>query len=136
MNRDIFNNIYADVLLALDGVSKKHGVKFEGKGWGSGTRTSFVIKIEAAVTNPDGTAETQERVCYKTFCVNLQMKPEWLDQTFKFGGEEYQIVGLNTRRSKRPVLCKNLRNDKTYVFAHGDVNLIMRGQEAAAAVKI
>ena len=65
---------------------------------------------------------------YKKHCKIYDLKPEWLGQSFIAQGEEVTIVGLKTRASKRPVVCRGKNN--TYVFPADSIRLRMNAKEA------
>lgn len=127
MNRDLARAISQDVLAALDAVAKKHNVAFSNKG-GRFSSSCLTMKIEAAVIGASGTAETQERTAFKLQAKFFQLDPAWLDMTFAFGGEDYTIVGLNTKAYKSPVLATQASNGKTYKFKAEHVESMMRAQ--------
>jgi len=106
-----------DVLSALNDVATKHGVQFTYKG-GNFTSTSFLFKIEAATIEDNGTVVNRERENYGLYCHRYGLKPEWLDRTFiSFGSSDmFTIIGINPRKHVNPVICRNERTKKNYVF--------------------
>src|SRR6185503_3693659 len=106
--------ISEDMMEAIKSVALKHRVQFNYKG-GSYSSTSATYRIEAAIIGAGGVAEIRERRDYKRYAEGYGLKLEWLDQTFMQGTKKFTIVGLSTRKSKNPILCKN-EVDKTYVF--------------------
>lgn len=127
MNRDLARVISQDVIAALDAVAKKHNVIFADKG-GRFSATSLTMKIEAAVIGASGTAETRERTAFKQQAKFFNLKPEWLDMSFTFGGDDFTIVGLNTKAYKAPILAIQASNGKTYKFKAEHVEDMMRAQ--------
>ena len=128
MTRDKARELAEDMLAALQSVATKHGVQIKDKGGKFDPNGgSATFKFEAAFLNDQGQAETAERKEYKLFAVNLGLKPEWLDQTFRFNSADYKIVGLRTRRSKNPVLVQRQPDGRTFVFSHDYVKSAMTG---------
>lgn len=124
-------SITNEMLEALKGVATKHGIQFSVKG-GNFSGSSLTCKIEAAIIGASGVAETRERKDFVTFAESYGLKAEWLDKTFVHGTDTFTIVGLSTRKSKNPVLCKNSSNGKTYVFQTHSVKMHMATQPAIA----
>lgn len=127
LDRSTAGEISKDVMEALKAVALKHGVQFTQKG-GSFSPTSLTLRIEAAVIGDGGVAETRERKAFSMWAGNYQLKPEWLDQTFASGTHTYKITGLATRKSKNPILCQRLDDNKTYIFPADIVKLRMEAQ--------
>jgi hypothetical protein len=117
---------------ALQAVATKHGIQIKSKN-GSFSPTMFTLKFEASVIGTGGVAETQERQAYKQLCQVYGLKAEWLDKTFNHGTDTYTVVGLNTRKHKRPVLCKQTGNGKTYCFEDKLVTMLMAAQSVSTA---
>lgn len=136
MDRQNAKVLAQDMLAALESVAQKHGVKFSQKS-GNYTGTTLTLRIEAAILNADGVAETRERKDYTLYCNLYDLKPEWLDATFPANGTTYQIVGLNTRKHKNPVLAKRTDNGKIYIFPADIIKLrmAMQGEKAARAAQ-
>ena len=129
MTRDNARTISADMMEALKAVALKHGIQFSQKsGSFSGTHATF--KIEAAVVTANGVAETAERTSYIAFCHQYGLHKEWLDKTFIHGTDTFTIIGLNTRKSKNPVMCKSSHNGKTYIFPPLTVKALMLVQNS------
>lgn len=124
ITRDTAQLITNDVLAALDEVAKKHGVAFSNRG-GNFSAENLTIRLEAAVVNPDGTVSTRNAKTFEGLAPMYGLKPEWLNQTFVSGGNEFTIIGLNTRRSKNPVECRKTSNQKIYIFRAETVKNLM-----------
>ena len=127
LNRANVKAISDDIMEALKAVSLKYGVKFSYKG-GSFSPSNATYRIEAAIVGNDGVAETRERKDYQIYCYQYGLKPEWLDKSFNHISDKYTIVGLSTRKSKNPVLCRNERSGKTFIFPDAMVALLMNAQ--------
>lgn len=127
MERSNVRLLSEEMMEALKAVALKHGVQFTYKG-GRFNSSNCTFKVEASVVNASGTAETAERTAYKLQAQYFQLQPDWLDKTFSFGGEDYTIIGLNTKAYKSPVLAKCVRNGKTYKFKADHVKMMMLAQ--------
>lgn len=89
--------------------SKNIAVKFTGGKYSNSVELKFEFVPEGG-QNREAEAFTQQARFYG-------LLPENLGQCFTtFGGETYEITGLNTRRTKNPVTAKSFKNGKTYVF--------------------
>lgn len=124
ITRDKARLITADVLAALGEVATKHGVSFSNKG-GNFSEGSLTMRLEAAVVNADGSVNSRSAQSFTTMAALYNLKPEWLNEKFTSGGLEYTIIGLNTRRSKNPVECRQTRNGKTYIFKTDSIRRLM-----------
>ena len=66
---------------------------------------------------------------YKNHCQIFNLKPEWLGKSFSGQGKTLTIVGLKTRASKRPVVCKD-EDGNGFVLPADSVKLRMNAKEA------
>lgn len=130
IDRNSAKSLSAAMMKALEAVALEHGVSFRAKG-GSFTSSNATFRIEAAVIGASGVAETKERTDYPLACHLYGFKPEWLDGTFNYRGEDYTIIGLNTRKHKNPVLGKRSKDGKVFVFPDGIVKTLMEAKEKA-----
>jgi hypothetical protein len=84
------------------------------------------VKVEFALIDQDGNAQTQERVDFGQMASIYGLKPEHLDKTFKsFDGKEYKIVGLRRRARKRPILAERQPDGKCFVFGAEQVKMLL-----------
>lgn len=132
INRENIRLLQSDMMEALKDVALKHGVQFSYKG-GNFTPENVTLKIEAALLGANGVAETKERNNFVRYAGMYNLKPEWIDQTFELDEDTYTIVGLNTRKQKCPVLCKNSAG-KTYCIRHTTVQMAMNAKEMKASL--
>lgn len=133
IDRNACKQLSADMLEALKAVALKHGVQFSYKG-GNFSSSSANFRIEAAVVGDGGVAETADRRCFKQYASLFDLKPEWLDKSFVHGNDTFTIIGLNTRKSKNPVLGKSANNGKTYIFPANTVKTLMIAQHPSTPV--
>jgi hypothetical protein len=120
-NEDLKKCFYDEVL-------KKHGIQLSNKG-GRYTSSNCVYKIEASFIGENGVVETSERKDFKVLANTYGLKPEWLDKSFKQGGNTHTIVGLARSRSKNPVMCINESSKKTFIFPTETVSAFMSIQD-------
>lgn len=131
LDRAVVREIAVDMMEALKAVALKHGIEFSYKG-GSFFPSNATYRFEAALVGASGVAETRERKDYTLYAKSYNLKAEWLDKIFVHDTDTFTIIGLSTRKRKNPVLCKNSRNDKTYVFPAYMVKMLMESQNKAA----
>jgi hypothetical protein len=131
ISRQVAEQISHEVLESLKTIGDKHNIKFLFRG-GNFTTSNMTLKIEGAAVSSSGEMETVERTTYRAKAYQYDLKPEWLDQSFLYGGETYKIVGLNTRKHKHPVLCHNERSKVTYMFNSDQVKQMMETRPEAA----
>jgi hypothetical protein len=112
---------------ALQAVATKHGIQITAKN-GTFSPTAFTLKFEAAVIGSSGVAETKEREAFKQLAELYSLKADWLDKSFNHGSDSYTIIGLNSRKHKRPVLCQQKANGKVYLFEARLVQMLMAAQ--------
>ncbi len=129
IDRSTCKEISADMLEALKAVALKHGVQFTYKS-GNYSSSSATFRIEAAIVGDGGIAETADRRTFKQCARLFDLKEEWLDMSFRHGTDTFTIIGLNTRKSKNPVLAKSALNGKTYIFPTNTVKALMTVQHS------
>jgi len=127
LERSTVKDLTADVMEALKAVALKHSVQFTNKGCRfSSTNANY--RIEASILGDSGVAETRERTDFPRYAAMFGLKPEWLDKRFVHGANTFTIIGIATRKSKNPVLCKQHTNGKTYIFPANTVATLMNVQ--------
>ncbi|MFC1453632.1 hypothetical protein ACFLQL_00445 [Verrucomicrobiota bacterium] len=106
---------------ALTSVGEKHGVDIKYKS-GSFTASNYIIKIEAAIINKDGTINTKEVEDFKRLCKWYNLEKSDLGKKFTtITGDTYKITGLSGRRGKYPIFAENIKSHKTYKFPPREV---------------
>lgn len=112
--RNDFREIAEAVLDAVRPLEETFGVRAT---LGRGTfGTTAGVKIEFARVSKEGTAETKERQAFREYASIFGLTLDMLDRTFRVGGDEYRITGLNPNARKMPVHAVMTRNGKTYTF--------------------
>jgi hypothetical protein len=104
----------ADITAALATVAQKHGIDIK-PGSGRFSPTSFTIKIEAAVRNDNGEAQSKDRVAYINNAMTLGL-PKIGTRFTSYTGGEFEITGLRTQARKRPVVARKLSDGTSWVF--------------------
>ena len=102
-----------DIDKAFAEISKKHEVNLV-VGNGSYTDNIFSFKVKGAVISTDENSVTEESEKFKWYANDYGLEPEDLYKVVRIDGEDYKIVGLNTRRSKYPLSMMKVRDGKKY----------------------
>ena len=111
IDRAMLRMLNKDVETALESVGKKFGLSLK-TGSTRFTATTASIKLEAAVLNPDGTAETADAKSFKQMAHFFGLKPELLNQLVVIHGTSYYIRGLRPRSSRFPVIVERQEDGK------------------------
>jgi hypothetical protein len=85
----------------------------------SGTIRYTIVAADAALKDKDGNAATPEALRYTNYAQMMGMKPEWLNQTFRAGNNEYTLRGLKDGRATKSIIVE--RGGKMYVMTPFDV---------------
>jgi hypothetical protein len=90
-------------------------------------------KVTFSLVSDDGVVSTPERKAYQDYAAHdwTDMKPEWLDKTFRSHGRTHTIVGYRTRARKSPVLT-SADNGKQYIFSEEDIVRAMKLESMSA----
>jgi hypothetical protein len=113
LSKEILKVLRADINAALVAVGKRHGVSIAAGNCSFGPLTaSFKLEVGVLDGAPEGASpkEIKARADFTRYCGLFDLKPEWLDKEFTYGGDTCTVVGLMPNRSKFPVLVK--RGDK------------------------
>jgi len=78
------------------------------------TPSNFIFKLEGALINADGVAETKERDDFKYYATMYGLNASDLDKEFVFRNEKYKVVGLNPRSRKYPINVVRLNDGKRF----------------------
>ncbi len=79
-------------------------------------------KVTFSLVSEDGVVSTPERKAYEDYAAQkwTDLKPEWLDKTFRSHGKTHTIIGFRPRARKSPVIT-SADNGKKYIFPVEDV---------------
>jgi hypothetical protein len=98
-----------DMNAALDAVAKQHGIAISVDGCrydaAAGTGT-YKLNIAANIVPGESAAEARRRSDYERHCELFGAKREWLGKTFRTPRGVLVIVGLETKRTKYPIVCR------------------------------
>ena len=114
---------------ALIDTGKQHGVKFEATDVKyNQNNCTFKLEVSNIV---GGVVETKELSDFRLYAHRYGLSPNHLGRTFTSGrGSEYEIVGLNTRGRKFPILCRKVGTTQDYKF-EAKMILIYLGETTA-----
>lgn len=141
MKLSAYRKIAPTINAEIEALFKKHGFKM------SKIRASIdedfgvvrytIETVDLNLTTADGAPTTPEAENYKQHCKLFgrlpgdQLKEEWLNATFKMGGEEYRLLGMSTGRKAKNIIVLRLRDDSRRITTE-DVVVRAFGVKAAA----
>ena len=102
-------NISREVMQAVKAISLKYGVEVRDGG-GRYSSVSFRKSIEffvpASAEGIDLPLCVDQKIvnAYKSMSRVYGLNPEWLNKTFTANGEEFRVVGLDTKKPKNCVI--------------------------------
>jgi hypothetical protein len=126
VNRAIANKLMNRVEELLKPLESEYGVKVNFNG-GSFDVSYYKPKISINVINESGIVETNERRNYLDLCDLYNLKKEYLDKEFSFGGRRYILTGLKPRKKKFPVLARHIVDNALFCFKPDAINVAFRG---------
>jgi len=103
INRQSCRTVQEAALAELQKVADKYGLVVQSGG-GTFTSTSFRFKVEFAVVDDSGVAQSRDATHFERYCTLYGLKPEDLGREFVYRGSKYTIVGLSSRSRKFPIL--------------------------------
>lgn len=86
-------------------------------GAGSFTESNVIFKVECAVIDQNGEAQSKTAQDFIRWCGEFGLAPTDLHRTFTMTGKQYKIVGLRIRSRKYPVLCETPGNKRQTCFS-------------------
>jgi len=117
---------------ALQKVGQQYGVHIK-RGNGSFNPTSLTLKIEAAIIGENGAIKDKGSEDFKRYATMYGLQPSDLGRKFKdWSGKEFEITGLAMRRTKNPILAKNTRTGKGFVWPEKEVQVLLDKSKAKA----
>jgi hypothetical protein len=119
--------ISADLEAAIAPVAAKYGITLSYKG-ARFLEDNATFKIEAATIGVSGVANTRERDNFKLYASMYDLKDTDLDREITYAGKQYIIIGLNTRRSKYPIVAKRVADGKTILLTREGVKAALLRQ--------
>ena len=104
-----------DIKTALVPLAARWGITLTYKG-ARFLPDNATIKIDAATVGASGIVNTRERDNFKNYASMYGLNPSDLDKEITYAGKKYILIGLNTRRSKYPIVATCVGNGKTILL--------------------
>ena len=118
-----------DIKTALAPVAAKYGITLQYKG-ARFSSDNAIFKMESATVGSTGVANTRERDDFKRYASMYGLSDTDLDKQISYAGRKYIIKGLNTRRSKYPIIATRVEDSKTILLTCEMVKSALRQQTA------
>lgn len=116
--RDAIDENLAEIAAEL-GVSVKAGsASFTGK--------NVTFKVEFAILDASGQAQTKESDAFKLYATSYGLKADDLGREFVDRNVRYKIIGLMPRSTRFPILCQRVGTDKQIKFPVETVRLRLK----------
>lgn len=133
-DRQSLTTLRAELEASLFQLSEKHGITFTiGKMIYSETGDNVRVPLEFATVGESGLANNREAEDFKRYAAMLyELDPADFGREFTVRGETYQVVGLNTRKSKFAIKCKKLSDQRVYGLHAEDVKRAFAAQPRVA----
>ena len=114
-SRSSAGDIRDQINAALAPVAKDLGIQLEvGNVVLGGSNATF--RVEAAVLNDAGVAQTQEVRSFELYGEMYGLEKEDFGGTFTHRGDTFELCGLNMKAPKYPIQAKRLRDGRVYRF--------------------
>ena len=124
IDRDLLKNLRNEINAALVDVATKHGITVNcGNATYNTNQATFKLDIRAVAE--DGKVYDPKASAFIKFATAYGMEPEDLNTTFTTNGDTFEVVGLDTKRSKYPIIVKNVKTNKMYCYTAETVNRAM-----------
>jgi hypothetical protein len=98
---------------ALAPIEAQFGIKIH-VGNASFSADNAKFKVDLSTIGDGGVVNSRERSSFEALAELYDLDPKMLDQSILYGGTEYVVTGLNTRRSKYPVIARRVRDGKSF----------------------
>ena len=117
---------------ALQEVAKRFGLTI-GRKAGSYTDLTFKVGIEFRAVAKDGT--DAEQATFNQYCGMFGLEPSDFGQRFVANNEVWAFAGLRMKRSKYPILARNVLTGKQTLFTQDVVDRYHAQQKLPAHAK-
>lgn len=107
----------------LEDLGKELGLSFRA-GNARFDDASATVKVHVGTIGKGGVVVDPLASDFKKYAKMYGLKPAWLGKSFKWAGQQYRIVGLNTRGRVRPVIVE--RNGRRFRASEQEVAQGMR----------
>jgi len=111
-------------VLTFETLKKVFGVDVKGAG-GNFTDGDLVWKVKFTVQGAVDNGETREAIAFKRNATYFGLKSADLGRTFRSGGNEFKIVGLNTRAKRFPILAVSTADGRGFKFPADQVRAFL-----------
>ena len=115
---------------ALQDVAKRFGLTVERRS-GSYTDQTFTAKFEFKAVAKDGT--DAEQATFNQYCGLFNLEPSDFGKTFTVNREVWTFAGLRMKRSKYPILARNVVTGKITLFTQDVVDRYLDAQKRERA---
>ena len=78
-------------------------------------------------TAPSGVALDIRKIDWDRYATQFGFKHDWLGKTIVIRGKTFEVVGLDHKKWKRPVIIKEVSTGKTFVFDADGLNRLLGG---------
>ena len=112
LNREVFRKLRPEIDEAIKGIGERDGVTLK-VGNASFSQVEGKFQLHVSMKDQDG-LEPEERL-FKLRAHLYGLDPNWLGETFEFGEDFLQIIGLNRNARKNTVILE--KNGRTRVAA-------------------
>ena len=117
LDRTLANKIHSEIIAAAKEIAAKHGMIITKKG---GNFADFDLKVNMTLQMISEEAkeakENKKEALWMLYAPSFGLKPEWFGKTFTCRNKTFEIIDLQPRKHKFPVigLCKE--DGKQYKF--------------------
>ena len=118
-----------DIETALASVATKHGIVLTYKS-ANYLPNNVNIKIEGATIGAGSVVNSSERDAFKYDAYLYCLKAEDLDKEITYAGEQFIITGLNRRRTRFPIVAKQVSTGRTRCLTAEGVRAALLRQTA------
>ena len=113
-SRELVKEIREKINTNLQSLSKELGMSID-VGNASFTENNIRFKLEVAKVS-NGTAVTQEVEQWNQYARMYGLDSTALGKIFTYGGKQFKITGLSTRRGRFPILADRVPDGKKFKF--------------------
>jgi len=123
VNRVQAKQMGTDVKNALQTIAEKYNMTMEYRG-GTFSDTDYKPRVTFTGISADGKSRAQKE--WDLYCDMFDLKKEWLGETVILSGKKMTITGLDTKKSKYPVMVESADGHK-YKVTPEQIKLILGG---------
>jgi len=130
IDRELLRTLRDEMNTALQAVAKRHNLLI-AVGNASFTETTANFKLAIATNTGDAETPAQQKAAedWQRYAARFGLDPAWLNKTYTYGGDEYEILGLMPKRSKYPVYVRK-NGDKCVLVVADHCKLGMSAKPA------